>query len=157
MHIYVFLWSERLHFHFSLSCIGGGNGNPLQCSCLENPRDGRAWWATVYGVALSQTRLKRLSSSSGWSANQTYLMTQKFFPFGARIYFSFSLEVSFVFCNLFTYCIMYLIKHMYDYSNVFSDTNEWLTIGPFLLEFWKLWIQFHTSLHIFLKIVFCTL
>ena len=48
----------------SLSCIGGGNGNPLQCSCLENPRDGGAWWAAIYGVAQSRTRLKRLSSSS---------------------------------------------------------------------------------------------
>ena len=56
--------TERLHFHFSLSCIGKGNGNPLQCSCLENPRDGGAWWAAVYGVAQSQTRLKRLSRSS---------------------------------------------------------------------------------------------
>ena len=56
--------TEWLHFHFSLSCIGEGNGNPLQCSCLENPRDGGAWWAAVYGVAQSQTRLKRLSSSS---------------------------------------------------------------------------------------------
>ena len=55
--------TERLHFHFSLSCIGEGNGNPLQCSCLENPRDGAAWWAAVYGVAQSQTWLKRLSSS----------------------------------------------------------------------------------------------
>ena len=55
--------TERLHFHFSLSCIGEGNGNPLQCSCLENPRDGGAWWASVYGVAQSRTRLKRLSSS----------------------------------------------------------------------------------------------
>ena len=55
---------ERLHFHFSFSCIGGGNGNPLQCSCLENPRDGGDWWAAIYGVAQSQTRLKRLSSSS---------------------------------------------------------------------------------------------
>ena len=59
--------TERLHFHFSLSCIGGGNGNPLQCSCLENPRDGGAWWAAVYGVAQSRTRLKRLSSSSSSS------------------------------------------------------------------------------------------
>ena len=50
--------TERLHFHFSLSCIGEGNGNPLQCSCLENPRDGGAWWAAVYGVAQSRTRLK---------------------------------------------------------------------------------------------------
>ena len=56
--------TERLHFHFSLSCIGEGNGNPLQCSCLETPRDGGAWWAAVYGVAQSQARLKRLSSSS---------------------------------------------------------------------------------------------
>ena len=55
--------TERLHFHFSLSRSGEGNGNPLQCSCLENPRDGRAWWAAVYGVIQSQTRLKRLSSS----------------------------------------------------------------------------------------------
>ena len=56
--------NERLHFHFSLSCIGKGNGNPLQCSCLENPRDGGACCAAVCGVTQSQTRLKRLSSSS---------------------------------------------------------------------------------------------
>jgi len=56
--------AERLHFHFSLSCIGEGNGNPLQCSCPENPRDGGAWWAAVYGAAQSRTRLTRLSSSS---------------------------------------------------------------------------------------------
>ena len=56
--------TERLHFHFSLSCIGEGNGSPLQCSCLENPRDGGAWWTAVYGVTQSRTRLKRLTSSS---------------------------------------------------------------------------------------------
>ena len=56
--------TEQLHFHFSLSCIGEGNGNPLQCSCLENPRGRGAWWAAVSGVAQSRTRLKRLSSSS---------------------------------------------------------------------------------------------
>ena len=66
---------ERLHFHFSLSCIGEGNGNPLQCSCLENPRDRGAWRAAVYGVAQSRTRLKRLggsssSSSRDWSVGQ---------------------------------------------------------------------------------------
>ena len=49
--------TERLHFDFSLSCVGEGNGSPLQCSCLENPRDGGAWWAAAYGVAKSQTRL----------------------------------------------------------------------------------------------------
>ena len=53
--------TKWLHFHFSLSCIGEGNGNPLQCSCLENPRDGEAWWAAIYGVAQSWTRLKWLS------------------------------------------------------------------------------------------------
>ena len=55
--------TERLPFHFSLSCIGEGNCSPLECSCLENPRVGEAWWAAVYGVAQSRTRLKRLSSS----------------------------------------------------------------------------------------------
>jgi len=64
--------TERLHFHFSLSCIGEGNGNPLQCSCLENPRDGGALWAAVHGVAQSWTRLKRLSSSSSSEALSLY-------------------------------------------------------------------------------------
>ena len=68
--------TEWLHFHFSLSCIGEGNGNPLQCSCLENPRDWGAWWAAVYGVAQSQTWLKRLSSSS----SNVHLVKAMFFP-----------------------------------------------------------------------------
>ena len=66
--------TEGLHFHFSLSCIGEGNGNPLQCSCLENPRDWGAWWASVYGVAQSWTWLKRLSSSS--SSSNSYILIQ---------------------------------------------------------------------------------
>ena len=56
--------TEQLHFHFSLSSTGEGNGNPLQCSYLENPRDGGAWQAALYGVAQSWTQLKRFSSSS---------------------------------------------------------------------------------------------
>ena len=76
----------RLHFHFSLSCFGEGNGNPLQCSCLENPRDGRAWWAAVYGVAQSRTRLKRLGSGSSSSkatwANFHHPRTPGIFPRG---------------------------------------------------------------------------
>ena len=68
---------ERLHFHFSLSCIGEGNGNPLQCSCLEKPRDRGASWAAVYGVAQSRTRLKWLSSSSSSYLWQT---VTSFFP-----------------------------------------------------------------------------
>ena len=67
--------TERLHFHFLLSCIGEGNGNPLQCSCLENPRDGGAWWAAVYGVTQSWTQLKRLSSSSSSSLISVVLIT----------------------------------------------------------------------------------
>ena len=63
--------TEWLHFPFSLSCIGEGNGNQLQCSCLENPRDGGAWWAAVYGVTQSRTRLKRLSSSTAWKWKST--------------------------------------------------------------------------------------
>ena len=57
--------TEQLHFHFSLSCIGEGNGNPLQCSCLENPMDRGAWRATVHGVAKSWTRLKQLCTHAG--------------------------------------------------------------------------------------------
>ena len=68
--------TEQLHFHFSLSCIGEGNDNPLQCSCLENPRDRGAWWAAIYGVSQSWTRLKRLSSSS--SRTRTAGMLSRF-------------------------------------------------------------------------------
>ena len=89
--------TEQLHFDFSLLCIGGGNGNPLQCSCLENPMDRGAWWAAVYGVAQSWTRLKRLSSSSssslqfafslmGFSSSTLYLLCKAlFFFFPTRI------------------------------------------------------------------------
>ena len=83
--------TERLHFHISLSCIGGGHGNPLQCSCLENPRDCGAWWAAVHGVTQTRTRLKRLRSSS--SKDQSfvftygYLVVQDNFP-------SFPLDIS---------------------------------------------------------------
>ena len=67
----VICMTEQLHFHFSLSCIGEGNGNPLQYSCLENPRDGGTWWAAVSGVAQSRTRLKRPSSSSSSISNES--------------------------------------------------------------------------------------
>ena len=66
---------EWLHFHFSLSCTGEGNDNPLQCSCLENPRDGGAWWAAVSGVTQSWTRLKRLSSSSSSIIQYLFVIT----------------------------------------------------------------------------------
>ena len=63
--------TERLHSHFSLSCIGEGNGNPLQYSCLENPRDGGAWWAAIYGVTQSRTRLKQLSKQAKAQVTKT--------------------------------------------------------------------------------------
>ena len=86
LHVEVSWWAAVLGLHrvghdwatsfsISLSCTGEGNGNPLQCSCLENPRDGGAWWAAVYGVAQSRTRLKRLSSSSSSSSRgKLYLL-----------------------------------------------------------------------------------
>ena len=72
-----FIYSSA--FNFSLSCTGEGNGNPLQCSCLENPRDGGAWWAAIYGVTQGRTRLKQLSSSSS-SSNAFNLSMTKFKP-----------------------------------------------------------------------------
>ena len=107
--------TEQLHFHFSLPCIGEGNSNPLQCSCLENPRDGGAWWAAVSRVAQSQTWLKRLSSSSS-----SYV----FHPFGSIIpessgSQSFSLEVSVKFSrdsiegNLFLFVFVFGFQQAY--------------------------------------------
>ena len=81
--------TERLHFHFSLSCTGEGNGSPLQCSCLENPRDGGAWWAAVSGVTQSRTRLKRLSSSSSTALGMRA-------PSSLPLHLTFYTEVSFV-------------------------------------------------------------
>ena len=74
--------TERLHFHFSLSCIGEGNGNPLQCSCLENPRDGGAWWAAIYGVAQSRTQLKRLAAAAAAAAQNVNVYGDRTFGRG---------------------------------------------------------------------------
>ena len=94
--------TERLHFHFSLACIGEGNGNPLQCFCLENPRDGGAWWAAVYGVAQSGTRLTRLSSSSSSSSSsdlrcQFGLYTRNSYVLGYR-HWLFMLSIGLFLC-----------------------------------------------------------
>ena len=90
--------TEWLHFHFSLSWIGERDGNPLQCSCLENPRDGEAWWATIYGVAQSRTWLKWLrSSSKGSSANSSplkyleWIFIPSLFAFLFLLFFSHSI------------------------------------------------------------------
>ena len=79
--------TEWLHFHFSLSCIGEGNGNPLQRSCLENPRDRGAWWAAVYGVAQSWTQLKWLSSSRLCLWNWITSHPDLFFPLSLSFFF----------------------------------------------------------------------
>ena len=76
--------TEQLHFHFSLSCIGEGNGSLLQCSFLENPRDGGAWWAAVHGVAQSWTWLKRLSSSSSTISRYSKIWRQFYRTFPHR-------------------------------------------------------------------------
>ena len=92
--------TERLHFHFSVSCIGEGNGNPLQCSCLENPRDGGAWWAAVYGVAQNWTWLKWHSSSSRmswWIFNKLIIVT-----------ISWCMYVKSVWCITWTYPVLYV-------------------------------------------------
>ena len=86
--------TEQLAFHFSPSCIGEGNGSPLQCSCLENPRDGGAWWTAVYGVAQSRTRLKRLSSSSSSRWSQS------------------------IFCGVLTYWKVYFLKVFFIFERL---------------------------------------
>ena len=83
--------TERLHFHFSLSCIGEGNGNPLQCCCLENPRDGGAWRAAVYGVAQSWTWLNRLSSSSSGFPFLLHSCQPPFYTLFLWVFVSFSI------------------------------------------------------------------
>ena len=105
--------TERLHFHVSLSCIGEGNGNPLQGSCLENPRDGGAWWAAVSGIAQSRTRLKRLSSSSS-------SMT------------SFSIDIAenipFLISNLSYACLIFILmprmNHIFNFAKFFLLFRE---------------------------------
>ena len=96
--------TERLHFHFTLSCIGEGNGNPLQCFCLENPRDRGAWWAAIYGVAQSQTRLKRLSSSSSSSSSRVIL------------------PITFLLCNPFTMSPLLLLRDL-ELTPCFTQMN----------------------------------
>ena len=117
--------TERFHFHFSLSCIREGNGNPLQCSCLENPRDGEAWWAAVYGVAQSQTQLKQLSSSSSSRPflNLLYwliflLTMDHIFLF---LYISYNFSVNFEHYNRFNFVFLQIVKHF-----VLSEVNLWI-------------------------------
>ena len=104
--------TERLHFHFSLSCIGEGNDNPLQCSCLEYPRDRGSWWAAIYGVAQNQTWLKWLSSSSlAASCFCKFSRQGLLFSFNwcAHLIQYISMKLRFEYCN----CYIYTIGHMH--------------------------------------------
>ena len=106
--------TERLHFHFSLSCIEEGNGNPLQCSCLENPRDGGALWAAVYGVSQGQTRLKRLCSSS----SRAYVA---FYPPCVFLSLSFFFLIYFLLeDNCFTEFCCYYVVFVYNIRSALS-------------------------------------
>ena len=109
----------QLHFHFSLSCIGEGNGNPLQCSCLENPRDGGAWWAAVYGVAQSRTRLKRLSSSSDYISSWRLARGVLFLPPSDAYVRSFL-------CLLYTLIKLYYTKALSDQA--LSLVPDWILL-----------------------------
>ena len=109
--------TERLHFHFSLSCIGEGNGNPLQCSCLENPRDGEAWWAAVSGVTQSRTQLKWLSSSSNTLIAATIGWIWR------RVTFSLFLKPAYV-CYYANCCLLF--------SRVWIFATSWLQPASFL-------------------------
>ena len=103
--------TEQLHFHFSLSCIGKGNGNPLQCCCLENPRDRGAWWASIYGVTQSRTRLMRhCSSSSRNNTIQNILKCEKLKRVKSHFnsYCSFAIDDK---CYAHSYAIRSIIKY----------------------------------------------
>ena len=101
--------TERLHFHFSLSCIGEGSGNPLQCSCLENPRDGGAWWAAVYGVAQSRIQLMRLSSSSSSFTFLTCYNSFFYYSYCFRVYSVYLILVT-VYLQMILYVFMHSIR-----------------------------------------------
>ena len=116
--------TERLHFHFSLSCIGEGNGNPLQCSCLENPRDGGAWWAALYGVAQNWTRLKWLSSSSSSSTCQVSLLRLNNIP----------LCLYATVCSSIPWCILGLLLPFVNNAAMNMDTNN--SPNPYFQFFW---------------------
>ena len=108
--------TKRLHFHFSLSCTGEGNGNPLQCSCLENPRDRGAWWAAIYGVAQSQTRLKQLSSSSNrwlnYSKNTERLNNMWTNRNNWYMWVLYSIMIK----KKYTFCFQATLKHLSDHT-----------------------------------------
>ena len=133
--------TEWLHFHFSLSCTGEGNGNPLQCSCLENPRDGGAWWAAVCGVAQSQIQLKWLSSSSSSSSSLI----------GMKWYFMVLICISLIISDI-EHVLMYLLTIcMHFWKNVYSYLVHLKYFNS--IAFFCYWIL--QVLCIFIKCIIC--
>ena len=123
--------TEQLHFHFSLSCIGEGNGNPLQCSCRENPRDGGAWWSAIYGVAQSRTRLKWLGSSSRmmifYLVCFTFSISYSVLPFHLVYVFWFlHLFLFFLFLMFFIKCSRKALLYIYNMYNIYILETLWI-------------------------------
>ena len=119
---------ERLHFHFSLSCIREGNGNPLQCSCLENPRDGAAWWAAIYGVAQSRTRLKWLSSSSMKQLACQELKFCTLYPWECTQFNS--VFVWLFSCIVLSHSLKSYVASQFSYHN--HGNTLWDALGPYI-------------------------
>ena len=120
--------TEQLHFHFSLSCIGGGNGNPLQCSCLENPRDGGAWWAAIYGVAQSRTRLKWLKQQQQVLFKFSYRFLPVFIIFwktSSTLFSNSSIQFLFIF-SYFYFQKFFFSKWSFQISTSFLDKTSLL-------------------------------
>ena len=115
---------EQLHFHFSLSCIGEGNGNPFQYSCLENPRDRGAWWAAAYGVSQSRTRLKWLSSSS--SSSSSFVLSDFF----SMWFVNYQINISFRKYNFIMSFLFPVIVAQTQYSN----NAIWLSWADYLKQ-----------------------
>ena len=141
--------TERLHFHFSLSCIGEGNGNPLQSSCLENPRDGGAWWAAVYGVAQSRTRLKRLSSSSILISFLNHL--EWYFNFSVHMVITKIQKYNWweIHCHLFC---LFLVVRCHFFLTAFEDFSLTLILRH-LLQYVLVWIILDLSYLEFVQIL----
>ena len=132
--------TKQLHFQFSLSCIGEGNGNPLQCSCLENPRDGGGWWAAIYGVAQSRTRLKWLSSSSSSSLTAHTML-------GPLVWFSYfhkpiHLKMKAIFLSTSNFSVRFLVHCVYCWPGSDSQASqESRLMNSHCDILWYLWSQ----------------
>ena len=140
--------TEWLHFHFLFSCTGEGNGNPLQCSCLENPRDGGAWWAAVSGVAQSQTWLTQLGSSSSSSSVQSLSCVQLFAtPWTAACKASLSIINS---CSPSQWCLLTISSSVVPFSSwlqsfLASDLFQWVSSSHQVAKVLELQLQHHEA------------